>query len=323
VNGLIFDVQGHSVHDGPGCRTLVFLSGCPLRCQWCANPEGLQVRPQLLFRERLCRACPTRCVDACPHGAIAPAAARPSDNSQNANHAGARPLIAIDRTPCTMCSTLDCVRACYPQALQASGREWTVDALMRVLSRDRQYWGPDGGVTFGGGDPLAQKTFLMAMLERCHEAAMHVAIETSAAVPTFDLLDILPLVSWLFVDLKHIDNDRHMAGTGRGNGDILANISALARSAWPGRLVVRTTIVPGYNDDGEQASAAASFLTTCGVREVQLLPFHRLGASKYVQLGLPYAYAGCAAVDADQLASLARIYREAGLDCHTGTQTPF
>jgi len=252
-----------------------------------------------------------------------PLVSNPPTGGHAADLVDERPLVSIDRTHCSHCRSLDCVGACYRQALQASGREWTVDALMRVLSRDHQYWGADGGVTFGGGEPLMQKVFLMAVLARCHEASMHVAIETSAAVPTSDLLDVLPFVSWLFIDLKHIDDRRHREGTGTGNEHILANISALVRSAWPGRLVVRTAVVPGYNDDGEQATRAASFLAACGVREVQLLAFHRMGASKYVQLGLEYEYAECEAVDAAALDGIARIYRAAGLACHVGAQTPF
>jgi pyruvate formate lyase activating enzyme len=323
VNGLIFDVQGHSVHDGPGCRTLVFLSGCPLRCQWCSNPEGRQPRPQLLFRERLCQSCPRRCVEACPRRAITALPSTSSASSATPEDVAGRPLVAIDRTLCAGCQSLDCVGSCYRQALQASGREWTVDALMRVLSRDRQFWGPDGGVTFGGGEPLMQKDFLMDVLARCHEASMHVAVETSAAVPTSHLLGVLPFVSWLFVDLKHIDNDRHREGTGLGNEQILTNLSTLGQATWPGHLVVRTTIVPGYNDDGEQARRAATFLAACGIGAVNLLPFHRLGTSKYTQLGLAYAYADQAASRDDELEGLARIYRAAGLVCHVGAQTPF
>lgn len=71
--GLIFDIQGFSVHDGPGDRTLIFLSGCPLRCEWCANPEGKKLKQNLLFTSGRCKAVQNHCkscVAACPRGAV-------------------------------------------------------------------------------------------------------------------------------------------------------------------------------------------------------------------------------------------------------------
>jgi pyruvate formate lyase activating enzyme len=326
AEGLIFDIQGHSVHDGPGCRTLVFLGGCPLRCFWCSNPEGLLATPRLMFRARLCVACPARCIGACPRGAVRPL--NPPDTSPAGSPSfspGTRGLIVIDRPQCAGCTTFDCVKVCYRQALQVGGRTWTAEELLRLLRRDQQYWGPDGGVTFSGGEPLVQRAFLHEVLRACRSAAMHVALETSAHAATLDLLDVLPLVNWLFLDLKHIDSERHHQGTGAGNDLVLQNLNALGAraSTWPGRIVVRTTIVPGFNDEPDVATDAARFLAVSGLHEINLLPFHRLGASKYEQWGLAYAAADLEPPGDDRLAELADIYRSFGLACYVGHRTPF
>lgn len=133
--GLIFDIQGFSVHDGPGTRTLVFLSGCPLRCQWCANPEGMRRKHNLMYTKARCKAVQnhcSRCVFACPVGAV-------TIDAQT--H-----LPEIQRVKCMDCTDYACVNACNYEALRISGKEYTVDELMDVIQRDRIFWDSDGGV---------------------------------------------------------------------------------------------------------------------------------------------------------------------------------
>src|SRR5512136_2796519 len=114
MQGLIFDIQGYSVHDGSGCRTLVFLSGCPLRCAWCANPEGQLLRRRVMVREQRCVPGCQRCVSACPHGAV------------HRDPSG----LHLDRGRCDCCDTLDCAAACLHEALKVAGRATTVEELM-------------------------------------------------------------------------------------------------------------------------------------------------------------------------------------------------
>ena len=144
LSGRIFDIQSYSVHDGPGCRTLVFLSGCPLRCEWCANPEGLENRVRTLFRVMKCinrtQGC-TRCIPKCPHQAISI-----SDEKEI-------PL-AIDWEKCRHCESHECVDACLQEAFVPASRDMKVSELMKIFDRDRHYWSGKGGATFSGGDPL-------------------------------------------------------------------------------------------------------------------------------------------------------------------------
>jgi pyruvate formate lyase activating enzyme len=311
--GLIFDIQGHSVHDGPGCRTLVFLSGCPLHCAWCANPEGQLLRPRLMYRAQKCAPTHYRCVQACPHDAV------------RVEEGGRPPLLRFDRARCDRCEGLECASACMHEALKIAGCAYTVDELMRVLRRDQGFWGNGGGVTFSGGEPLVQAKFLLTMLRRCRASYIHTSVETSAHVETELLLDILKWTDWLFVDIKHMDSAAHRAETGAGNELILNNIAAVAAvgAGWEGRLVVRVPIVPGYNDTADNLQATASFLMAHHLREINLLPFHRLGHSKYEQLGLDYPYAGTGSPSPEAMQAHQRIFATAGLQCYVGFETPF
>ena len=307
--GLIFDIQGHSIHDGPGTRTLVFLSGCPLRCKWCSNPEGMILRERLMYKSRLCKGCPERCVAVCPQHAVQV----PPDGLP----------VVFDRTHCDCCETLACTKVCYTGALQVSGKWYSVDEVMRVFNRDRCYWGPEGGVTLTGGEPLMQERFVLELLERCQSAYIDTCVETSGYVSRSVLETALPYIHWLFVDLKHMDNGKHLQATGEGNDIILENIRWIASTDWPGKLVLRMPVIPGFNDDAANAEATAVFLEEIGQSEINLLPFHRLGASKYEQLGLTYEYADQVAPSQECLESLASIYLAHSIACHLGANTPF
>jgi len=304
--GLIFDIQGYAVHDGPGCRTLVFLSGCPLRCAWCANPEGLLARPRLMYRARRCTPSRYRCVSACPRGAV--------------HRREGDPVLSFDRSVCDSCETHECVGACLKEALTLAGRLYSVDQLMRVLRRDQGFWGADGGVTFGGGEPFLQRSFLSRMLRACHESLMHVAVETSAHVETDHLLGLLPWIDYLLIDIKHMDSAEHAQGTGAPNDLILRNIRAVTASGWKGRIVIRIPVVPGYNDGETNLRATAAFVREAGLSEVDLLPFHRLGQSKYEQLGMEYAYAGTEAPSPEALRAHRRLFEDQGIVCTIGSR---
>lgn len=309
--GLIFDIQAYSVHDGPGTRTLIFMNGCPLRCEWCANPEGQMIRQRMMFKEQSCKNCPRRCVEACPIHAVRPSQEGPG-------------LVAFDHTLCDMCEARQCIAVCYMQALQLSGKWYSVDDLMKVLTRDRCYWGSKGGVTLSGGEPLMQKNFVVELLRRCHEAYIGACVETSGHVPRATLEAVAPYVQWFFIDVKHMDTLRHREGTGVDNKLILDNIRWLANHReWSGRLMLRMPVIPGFNDSFENARATASFMKECGLGEINLLPFHRLGSSKHHQLGTEYRFENLSATKPEDLSPLAEIYRLEGLKCYIGSNTPF
>lgn len=302
--GLVFDIQGFSVHDGPGSRTTVFLSGCPLRCRWCANPEGWELSARLLFSDRKCvceKSGCRRCEAACPRGGIHIQDGRPRR----------------DPSVCGTCTGFECAKACYHEALRLSGEWYSVEELMEVLRRDRQFW-TSGGVTFSGGDPMVQKEFLLEVLKRCKKEAIHTAVETSAHGAAEDFLELLSYINLAFIDVKHMDSKSHKRGTGLGNELILNNISRLCASGWNGRLILRIPVIPGYNDDAENMREVIHFMKMNGLFEINLLPFHRMGATKWTQLGLKYPYSHQPAGETEKLKELQSLFLFCDIACYIG-----
>lgn len=312
VKGLIFDVQSYSVHDGPGCRTVFFMMGCPLRCEWCANPEGWETRQRIMYRISKCicgkQGC-DRCQRACSQQAII------VDNGQG--------TVTIDWSKCKTCGTMECVNACLQEALALCGKWFTVPDILKVVNRDRQYWGRDGGVTFSGGDPLTQHEFLTTVLKRCQEAYIHTTVETSGFFSEKVFAGVMKYVDFAFVDIKHMDPDKHREQTCVNNQPVLSNIKLLASDQWKGRLVIRIPIIPGYNDDDANITATAAYVNSIGLEEINILPFHRLGDSKWRQCGMVYPYRDAEPVPEEKMRHIQRLIQSQGITCYVGHETPF
>jgi len=283
------------------------MSGCNLGCMWCSNPEGSDVKQKLLYRKSHCKCNFYRCMDACKHKAI-----KKSENK-----------ITIDRNKCRECKTFDCVNVCYDGALAVSGKYYTPDELIEILNRDKSYWGDNGGVTFGGGDPLCQSKFVGQVLKKCRELSIHTAIETSAYGPTEDFLKLMQNTNWVFIDIKHIDPKKHKEFTGVDNKLILDNIKKLKNSGWGGTLVVRIPVICGFNDDEKNMSGIADFLKENKIDTVNLLSYHSLGTSKYEQLGLDYAFAKKTSPSKEKLNAISKIFQAKKISCYLNHDTPF
>lgn len=310
VKGTIFDIQSFSVHDGPGCRTTVFLTGCPLHCAWCANPESWTAGKHLMYAANVCKwdkGCRV-CEPVCPAHAI---------------HFPERQAPVVDLATCASCTTFDCVDICPNRALKQCVKEYTSEDLLKILRRDFSSWGQNGGVTFSGGDPILQHDFLVEVLKGCRDLQIHTAIETSAYFGTARFLDVMQYIQFAFIDVKHMDPEAHKAGTGVGNQPILDNIRALVRSGWPGRLVLRQPTIGGYNDSEENARKVIAFMQENGLFEINLLKFHRMGQTKWEQLGKEYAYASKGDVTDETLQALQALYLDAGIACYVGNHTSF
>lgn len=252
----------------------------------------------------------TRCIPKCPHQAISII-----DEKEI-------PL-AIDWEKCRHCESHECVDACLQEAFVPASRDMKVSELMKIFDRDRHYWSGKGGATFSGGDPMYQKDFLQAVLKECRNAYIHTAIETSGFFPQETYLTTMKYVDFAFNDLKHMDSDKHKEKTGVPNGLILANIAALAQSDWPGRLVLRSPVIEGFNDSKENMAAIAEFMHSVGLTEFNLLPFHRLGDSKWKSCGMVYPYSMYEATPPEKLEALQKVLLDLGIKAYVGSDTPF
>ncbi len=310
ATGKIFDIQSFSVHDGPGCRTTVFLSGCPLKCVWCANPESWIPGKHIMFAKASCKwekGCNV-CADVCPDRAIIIEENQPP---------------RVDFEKCGNCIEFSCVSICPNRALKQCVKEYTAEELLQILKRDFSNWGKNGGVTFSGGDPIMQDDFLKEVLRGCRRMGIHTAIETSACFSTERFLNVMRYIDFAFVDIKHMNTDAHKAGTGVGNEQILENIRALKESGWSGRLVLRQPTISGYNDSEQNAKEVIAFMEKNGLYEINLLKFHRLGQTKWEQLGKEYAYATGGEMTDEAMESLQALYLDAGIACYVGHRTSF
>ena len=268
TKGIIFDVKQFSIHDGPGIRTTVFLKGCPLSCWWCHNPEGQAMKPELILRPERCIGCGA-CLEVCEHNAI----------SQDGER------IVTDRERCTACG--DCVQVCYAEARELVGRAVTVAEVMDEIERDTAFYDQSGGgVTFSGGEPLAQPEFLRDLLRACQAQGLHTTLDTCGFAPWEALDDVRQYVDLFLYDLKLMDNARHRAFTGVSNRPILENLRRLSRTGHS--IVLRVPVIPGINDDEENLRAMGAFAADLPhLERVDLLPYHRIGRDKYRRLGKP------------------------------------
>lgn len=283
ASGTIFDIKKYSINDGPGIRTTVFLSGCPLSCWWCHNPESQSRTPQLFYRPNRCLACGA-CAEVCPEGAIqldSNVSRRLKPESQETFDS-----VVTDREKCVGCQT--CVSACYAGARQFSGYETTVGEVMAQVKREIPFYDESGGgVTFSGGEPLMQPTFLSALLTACRREEIHTMVDTSGFANWNVFEQIRGDVDLFIFDLKHMDSVRHREVTGVPNKVILDNLRALSERGH--KIVVRVPLIPGINDGEENLVKSAKFLASLPKLEgVELTGYHDIAEAKYQALGWEY-----------------------------------
>ncbi len=276
VSGMIFEVQRFSVHDGPGIRTTVFMKGCPLRCPWCHNPEGVSPKPLLSFTPDRCIGC-GYCLRACPRNA----------------HRFVENRHEIDRSICEVCGA--CAEACYARALELAGREAAAGEIIDIVLRDRTFYETSGGgMTLSGGEPAFQIEFAEALLRLAREAGLHTCIETCGQADYARFARIAPLVDQFLFDVKETDPARHASYTGVSNERILANLRKLY--AQGARILLRCPIIPGYNDRAEHLDAVAALAREMpGIAGVEVIPYHPLGESKAQRLGIDVSQRAAAA----------------------------
>lgn len=283
--GVVFNVQKYSVHDGPGIRTIVFLKGCPLRCRWCSNPESQKSAPDIAWNDTLCIGCQS-CVQVCPQHAL------------NFDADG----IHKNHNLCIGCTA--CVHACPADAMFLYGGESRVKDIIDDVEKDSLFYARSGGgLTLSGGEPLFQPQFALALLREARERHIHRTMESCAFCSEETFLSAAALLNYLLVDVKCFDAKKHLQFTGQSNERILSNIRAV-KQAFPNlKLHLRTPVIPGVNDTEQDITAIASFAKEVGAHAYELLPYHKMGESKYRFLGKDYPM-GDATLDETHFKSL-------------------
>ena len=270
-SALIFNIQRFSIHDGPGIRTTVFFKGCPLKCQWCHNPESVNQFPEIAYHESRCIKC-YKCIEVCSKEALS--------KSQNG--------ITINREKCDGCGK--CAEICYSGALELCGRYMKIEEVMAEVIRDLPFYkNSNGGLTASGGEPLAQANFVADFFTRAREEGIHTALDTSGHAEWATFRKVLDHTDLVLYDVKTMGSERHKTLTGVPNKLILANLERTCREGIP--VVVRIPVVPKYNivNVEEDIREIADFLQGLNtVKRVDLLPFHGLGKSKYLMLDRNY-----------------------------------
>lgn len=265
MKALISDIKRFAVHDGDGIRTTVFFKGCPLKCRWCHNPEGISRKPQLSYIAKKCIQCGA-CIDRCPAGA----------------HQFFPEGHVFHRDRCLSCGS--CVEECLGQALKLYGREITVDELMPHLLADADFYeSSGGGVTLSGGEPLMQAVFCRELLERLKKEDIRTAVDTCGYASKQAVEEVMPYTDLFLYDLKAVDEEVHERCTGVSNRPILENLRYINSC---GKAVeIRIPYVPGMND-GEIEGMGEFLKDLSAVKCVKVLPYHGFAASKYEALGM-------------------------------------
>ncbi len=269
MKARIFEIKRFAVHDGDGIRTTVFFKGCPLRCKWCHNPEGLSAEPELAFYESKCIGC-GECVAVCKQSAHVF-----GDNGH-----------VFERGKCVACGK--CEEVCLGSALYLFGREYTADEVFDLVMEDEPFFrASGGGITLSGGECLMQADFCAELLSRFKAAGVNTAVDTCGFAPKSAITKVLPFTDVFLFDIKAISEEVHIACTGKSNAPILSNIRYV--DSLNKKIEIRVPFVPGYND-GEMSKIADFVKSLSGAVKVRVLPYHNLAGSKYAALGTAYTF---------------------------------
>ena len=264
MDGVVFDIKEFAVFDGPGVRTTVFMKGCPLRCQWCHNPEGLSAHPQLMVSTGACRKCGA-CLMHCPL----------PDKT---------PGLSMIPARCDACG--QCVPYCPEGLRKIAGKTWTDDELAAHLKKGEKLFSETGGgVTFSGGEPLLQWPFVKAVIAKL--PGIHTAVQTSGFTSDDVVGEVMETFDLIMLDVKQVDPELHRRFCGQDNACILRHARMLAEGETP--YVLRVPLIPGVNDNEAHLSGVAALCKGAkALVKVELLPYHKTAGAKYAMVGASY-----------------------------------
>ncbi|MGP7819710.1 (2S)-3-sulfopropanediol dehydratase activating enzyme [Niallia sp. 01092] len=272
--GYILNIQSYSVHDGPGIRTIVFLKGCPLRCKWCSNPESQKSKPELAYNSKKCilnSGC-TECFQLCSHNEREKIDVHKMILEKN-----------IDKDPAIFAD------ACPSNALSVYGKQMPIEDVIEAVEKDSVFYARSGGgLTISGGEPLSQAPFTIELLKTAKKRRMNTAIETCGYTKWENLKEAAAFLDTVLFDIKCINEEKHKEYTGVSNNLILKNFTKLCEQFPKLKKLVRTPVIPGFNDSEEEIKKIVDFLKGKPNVSYELLAYHRLGEPKYEYLGRQY-----------------------------------
>ena len=311
MKGIIFNIQRFTIHDGPGMRTELFLKGCPLRCEWCSNPESqkLYIQPGVYKTKCISQKKCGICAGVCPQ--------------DDALQFYRGKLVSIDRSRCTHC--MECADMCPSEAIRQWGRLMSTEECMKEIRKDMDFYKRSGGgVTVSGGEPLLQSDFVAELFRACKDEQIHTCCESTFHMDWSEIEKVKPYTDLFISDIKHMDSDIHRARTGAGNEKVLENLRKLASADT--ELILRIPVIPGFNDDDANIEATADFIINDldgHVRTLQLLSFMRLGEEKYKSLNMPYKMADLKFNRRSlqkRVREIAEYFNRQGIHCLVGTR---
>lgn len=261
--GTVFDIKEFSIYDGPGVRSTVFLKGCPLRCKWCHNPEGLTAKPQVMVSSG-CVNCGVCLTDGCSLSGGINALLNSSDE-------------------CKGCGK--CIHKCPFAFRKLSGTLYTPKELADKIMKNAVFFGDGGGVTFSGGEPTMQSGFL---LETLSLLPIHKAIQTCGYCESDTFAKVVKAVDFLFFDIKHTDPKIHEKYTGVSNELIKRNLDCVKESGKP--FIARIPLIKGVNDSSENLTNTAAWLKNSkNLLHIELLPYNGAAGAKYKMTGKAFS----------------------------------
>lgn len=291
----ITNIQKFSIHDGDGIRTSVFFKGCPLRCEWCHNPETQRYDREMQFDSGKCTGCGS-CVKACPSQALVMQEGKP----------------VLDKEICTLCGR--CESFCPAGLREVIGREYSVKELIKELMKDQMFYEESGGgVTFSGGEVMTMDVeYLLEAARELKRQDVTLTVDTCGYVPYEKFQALIPYVDTFLYDVKVMDSELHQKYIGADNRLILENLVRLSEDG--ARIYIRIPIIREVNGNEENMRETIRFLKEHDIHPagIHLLPYHDTGSGKYPKLDMVYKGTDLHAPDKEEMESFVRLFQDAG-----------